>query len=464
MGGAQPLAWPLQGHLSPPVEKAMSYQPVGGTQPLRAPPGPLPTGRVASNFRSAILPWAASCLGAAIALAACGGGGGGDPLPAFDSVGGVVVSDLNGDGLVDVAAVVARVDGPPPHAGSAKVWLQRADVPGSFAVSVRYAVGPDPWQLRVADVDGDTAADLVAMSSHASAVDGAALVDVVTVLRGDPAQHGRFLPGATLHAGGGLGDIAVADLDGDGLPDIAFTSYNVGARVGVWWNDPTAPGHFGAPVTVAAATAGELAVADLDADGRPELAYTAGDDAWLVRRDPAAARAFLSPVVAVSGRYLTCLLAVDLDRDSLPDLVLGSRQTQDFGAPGELITQRNDPMHPGRFLAQQRLPLVVHGGECVAVDLDGNGSPDLSTTGAGYGGDLFDDVIVALLADAALPGTLQPAVLTVMEDTSSGFHLAIGDLDHDGRPDAVTPFEGGVLVLRQDPAHPGAFLRWLALP
>jgi hypothetical protein len=401
--------------------------------------------------------------GAVTALAACGGGGS-DPIPAFDSSGGVVVADLDGDGLDDIAVTVSRIDGTPPHAGSVKVWLQRADLPGAFRPAATYPVGPDPWQLRAADVDGDGVPDLVAMSSHASAVDGAPLVDVVTVLRGDPAQPGLYLPGTTLHAGARLTDVAVADLDADGLVDIAFTSYAVGARVAVWWNDPAAPGRFADPVTVVATAAGALAAADLDGDRRPDLAYAAGDDAWMVRRDPAAAHAFLAPVRVGSGSYLTCVLAADLDGDGLADLVLGSRDTQDVGAPGELITLRNEATQPGRFTALQRLPLAVHAGECVAADLNRDAAVDLVTTGAGYGGDLFDDVIEAFLADLAQPGSMLPAVRTVTNDTASGFHLAIGRLDGDARPDVAMPFEGGVLVLTQDPARPGAFLREVALP
>lgn len=402
---------------------------------------------------------------AAVLLAACGGGGGENtPLPAFDSVGGIVVADLDGDGLDDVAAVVAHIDGPPPHAGAVKVWLQQTGTPGVFRAAARYPVGPDPWQLRQADVDGDGRPDLVAMSSHAAAVDGAVLVDSVAVLRGDPAQPGGFLPGATLRAGARLADITLADLDGDGHIDIAFTSYHNGARLGVWWNDPAWPGRFGDPVSLVATAAGALAAADLDGDGRPDLAYADGDAVWLLQRDPAAARDFLTPVQVGSGTHLSCLLATDLDGDGLADLAFGSRPTPDVGAPGDLVTRRNDPAQPGRFLALQRQPLAVHAGDCVAVDLQGDGATDLATVGAGVGGDLFDDVIEALLADPARPGGLLPAQITVTDDTAGGHHLAFGELGGDGRPEAVLPFDGGVLILRQDPARPGAFQRWRALP
>lgn len=400
-----------------------------------------------------------------LALAACGSGGGGDgAIPPFDSAASVVVHDLDGDGLQDIAAEVAHVAGPPPHAGSVKVWLQRSGMPGSFLPAVRYAVGPDPTVLRVADVDADGVPDLVAMSSHASAADGAPLVDEVTVLRGDPAQRGRFRAGTTLHASARLADIAVADLDGDGLPDIAFSSYHVGARLGVWWSDAAAPGRFGAPVTLVAGVAAALAAADLDGDGRQDLAHVAGDTVWALLRDPASARGFRAPQRIVDEALPTCLTAVDLDRDGRSDLVLGSRTSTDFGSTGALQTLRGDAAQPGLFLPVQRLAMARHAWHCIAADFDGDGRPDLASTGGGWGGDLFDDIVEVFLDDPALPGRLLPPVQTVTDDTASGLFLAAGHLDGDGRPDVVTPFQGGVLVLRQDPARPGALLRGAALP
>jgi FG-GAP-like repeat len=413
---------------------------------------------------AAALRLAAPMVAATVALAACGGGGGDpDPLPAFDSSGAVAVDDLDGDGLDDIAVTVSHIDGPPPHAGSVKVWLQRRDRPGTFGPATTYAVGPDPWQMHIADVDGDGVPDLIVMSSHASAVAGAPLVDVVTVLRGDAAQRGQFLPGPTLHAGARLADIGVADFDADGLADIAFTSYHDGARIAVWWNDRAAPGQFSSATTVVATAAGSLTVADLDGDHRADLAAVVGNDVELLRRDPNATRAFLPAVTIASGSYPSCVLATDLDDDGLPDLVLGSRETRDVGAPGELVTLRNDATQPLRFVELQRLPLVVHAGACVAARVDDDAAIDIVTTGAGVGGDLLDDVIEASLSDPAQPGLLLSAVRTVTNDTASGFHLALGTLDADARADAAMPYDGGVLILRQDPLRPGVFVRTLAL-
>jgi len=406
------------------------------------------------------------CIAALLALVGCGGGGGsgGGAIPPFDSAAGVVAHDLDGDGLLDVAAAVAYVDGPPPHAGSVKVWLQRSDAPGSFRPAVRYPVGPDPSVLKVADLDADGVADLVVMSRHESAVDGTPLVDEVTLLRGDPARRGQFVAGAMLHAGVRLADIAVDDLDGDGLADVAFTSYHAGARLAVWWNDAAAPGRFGTPVTVATGVGAALVAADLDGDGRRDLAFVAGDAVWAAMHDPVGARGFAASVRLAGEPLPTCLAAADLDRDGHADLMLGSRASADFGAPGAVQTLRNDATWPGRFVPLQRVALALRAWHCVVADFDGNGAPDLATIGSGYAGDLFDDIVEVMLGDPAQPGRLGPPVPTVTDNTASGLFLAAGDLDKDGRPDVAMPYQGGVLILRQDPVRPGALLRGAALP
>jgi len=260
-------------------------------------------------------------------------------------------------------------------------------------------------------------------------------------------------------------------MPGPGWPTSRWPTSTVTARstsrsqVGVWWNRATAPGTFDPPTVLVPTTAGALVAADLDADGRQDLAYQAGGQVWALRRDPAAARAFEPPVLVAPGPGLSRLAASDTDRDGLTDLVVTSRDSDDFGAAGGVVTLRNDPAQPGRFLPLQSLAARVHPNDVVVVDMDLNGWPDVVSTGAGVSPNLFDDIYEVFLdLHAIAPGWLAAAIDTVTSDTSSGYNVAAGDLDGDLRPELVMPYDGGVLLWRQDPARPGALLRGDELP
>nr|WP_275976277.1 VCBS repeat-containing protein [Geothrix alkalitolerans] len=171
------------------------------------------------------------------------------------------VADLTGDGRADLAvADGVRVN------GRMLLLAQAPDSPGAFlpAVPVSVAAGQGFSDLVAADVDGDGRSDLVLAGSGG----------VALLLR---QAGGGFAPPIFLASGQRIDGVAVADLDGDSRMDlVAANPGNVtdggrgGASVTVFLQ--TQPGAFAATAIPVADGARQVAIGDLNGDGLPDVA------------------------------------------------------------------------------------------------------------------------------------------------------------------------------------------------
>lgn len=398
---------------------------------------------------------------AALMASACGGGGGGggDIIPPFDLYTSVAVADLNGDGLPDVVAVYAHVAGPPPHPGFVGVYLQDGANPGHFLPPSTYAVGNDPVSVAIADLDGDGRADIV--TANAILATNGAGDSTVSVLLQDAAHPGHYLAAVSYATGPDPESVAIADLNGDGKPDLAVAD---SSGISVLLQD--AAGKFLPKTTIATGSGcASVAIADLDGDGAPDLLATDAVSVLALLQIPGGGGSFAAPVRYAAGQQPLYAVAGDLNGDGKPDIVVSN-----IGSPSDLRTASvsvllQDPTRAGAFLPAVNYVTQADSAAVAIADLDGDGWPDLAVANSGTLAGLCppnctaaDTGVSVLLQGGTAPGHFGKAVdyAALGNDFVTG--VAVADVNGDGKPDLIVLQAGGVFIRLQDPLRPGQFL------
>jgi hypothetical protein len=329
------------------------------------------------------------------------------------------MADVNGDGLADVIM--------PGALGTTTILYGQRD--GSLAANQTIA-GLSPWTLAAGDVDGNGTVDLVAVTS-----DNPSLTCTVSTQLGD--GQGNFQPASSPQTfpGIGPGPAYLVDLDGDGKPDLVLSiEQPTGAYTSLLWLKNEGGGNFAAPVTLATATyASAFSVADLNGDGKPDILYSFYNPSANVRAihtlvNKGVGRFTDEVTPGLTGITLAVINVIDFNLDGIPDLVV-----QVGHGDNSLSLTSYSGNGNGSFtqVASQTLypPDAYEPFNLVTGDFDHDGFQDL----AGADGETNPSRIVYLWGDGRGNFTLQEVV------GPHGYFVAAGDVNGDGLPDLVVP-------------------------
>jgi FG-GAP-like repeat/FG-GAP repeat len=215
-------------------------------------------------------------------------------LPTGALTASVAIGDLNGDGKPDIVATTFDTNG---NNGGVAVFLQNPASPGTFMAPVTYPAGAQPQSVRILDVNGDGLPDLV-VANRGPGSDGTGSAGVSVLLQ-DPAHPGSFLAPVTYTTPWGAIDVAVADLNGDGKPDLVVASLGPGptGAVSVLLQSTTTAGTFGTATSYAGfGQPLSVAIADLNGDGHPDIAVADGFTASVMLQNAASPGTFANAV------------------------------------------------------------------------------------------------------------------------------------------------------------------------
>lgn len=367
-------------------------------------------------------------------------------LPVKYSGGGrMAVGDLNGDGKLDVAST---------ECGSSCGWtngvilVRLGNGDGTFQSPVSYDSGmlwPDA--IVIADVNGDGKPDIVFTNGNSPGLVG------VMLGNGD----GTFKPVVTYDSGGDCAySVAVADLNGDGKPDVVAANLaptgsgcntNQHGEIGILLGN--GDGTFQPVVTYDSGGkfANAVAVGDLNGDGKPDLVVGNANSLgfavlWGNGNGTFQPAVIYFPLIDFAP---SSIALADVNGDGKLDLLLGGSSSNcyvnSYQAAVLVLLGNGD----GTFKYPKDYCTGGESANQIAVaDVNGDGKLDVAVAN-GWNESNGKGVVGVLLGNG--DGTFKTAV--DLYPNLGSMAVALADLTGDGQPELLvsTNLAGGVMVV-----------------
>ncbi len=288
--------------------------------------------------------------------------------------------------------------------------------PVSFRTPLTFPVGDSPYDVAIADFNGDARQDLVAVNQWSSNV---------TLLRGN--TNGTFSTTGTAAAGQIPFWGVTGDFNNDGKADV-IVSNNQTSSLSVLLGDGT--GHLGTATNIPVGWRypGDLAVSDFNNDGKQDFAMDEGQGISIFLGNGAGG--FSVAGSFPSGVAPGSLAISDFNEDGKPDVV-----TVDENAHTAYILLGDGA---GHLSSATGFPTINSAGAVAVGEFNGDNHQDLAVTS-------FSSSSVTILLGN---GQGSFGVGTVFAGGFQNGDLAVGDFNGDGKQDLViNAYFGDVAIL-----------------
>ncbi len=317
----------------------------------------------------------------------------------------VTVADLDNNGLPDL--IVAD-----SYDNTISVLLGYGS--GQFAARTTYSVGTKPEFIAAADLNHDGYLDLVVSNNSSN--------NVSVLLNNGPADNaadaGTFQSSTPLVTGNAPGQVALADLDGDGNPDLIVAD-TADSNVDVILGNSNGTFQSQQHTFATGASPYAMAVADLNSDGKLDVVTgnaTSNTISVLLGNGNGG---FSAQTVAATGNVPIAVAVSDVNRDGTPDVVVSNLGANSVSV---LANDGSGMFRPQNIIASGATPLSL-----TMADVNSDGKPDLIVANTFMG-----TVTIELSNGDGTFQTLTPLAVGVLP-----FSVAAADLDGDGHLDLI---------------------------
>lgn len=309
---------------------------------------------------------------------------------------------------------------------------------------------------RIADLNGDGIPDI------AMGINGAPPAVYLNNGTDTPFQNvpGVFVatPPGSNSAGISWGGVVVEDVNNDGHPDLAIAGFNAPSMV--YLNNGTSnPFSGGTGVAIGTGDTGWApAFGDVNGDGFPDMLIANTNHIpsrlYLTHGAPLTSGGYTTVQVGTDLGYGQAASIADVNGDGKPDLILSYQGGSSGDPSGVAIYFNNGTSNPFDNVTPVRLLAGLSVQTITVADLNGDSKPDLVVSVSDPSGTQNDLYVFLNTGSTSAPFT-SPQSLQWDNDLGGGcLGVAVGDVNGDGLPDLAFSCEAPVLSSSTAPANP----------